>query len=227
MRSAQHDYGLRVLEMLIPGVLQRRKHRRISLGRVGQFVKDQQPTLHLELCGDRLPEIRPTRERWCPSGCRVSVDQAGEQLSALHGGGCFFCHPVRKRCAALLGSMPQQCRFPHPPPSIQHHQLAWPRMLLVCQHSIQKRKLGNSVNKHIHSSYYLRADYHNCKVGNISRRCGCRCYTSSLPPHRALTKTQRQMYDNLHMCLLRPLRGCALFVRGRQSAHADWSRRAT
>ena len=147
--AADHQNHLRVLEVLVPGVLQGREHGGVELGGVGQLVQDQDVAPRAEVCRRGLPQLGPALEGWgLPNG---QAEQAGIELAPLQRGRLLLSRPVGVFCLAGLGPMAQQGCLAHPPAAVEEDELRRSGML-ASQDGIQEGQLLLAVDEHWQTS---------------------------------------------------------------------------
>lgn len=162
LRAAQHQDQLRLLEMNVPGILERGEHRGIGLYRPGQLIQNQNQTLPLEIQGKLIPERSPAQK-----GGRVwregTPTQGGITLPPLQIGRLFLGYPIAPGQATLAGLLTQERGLSHATTPIQHHQHTG---VLARHHLLQSCKLSSAINEHKPShtkepsrTYYTQAMY--------------------------------------------------------------------
>jgi hypothetical protein len=129
MRAAQHEDHLGVLELLVPGVLEQRKHGRVRFDGIRKFVEDEDVAAISQKGSDCLPAVGPRVERGCPG--RLDPQEAGEEFAALQGSRLLLSSPVGVGHVHLLGPMAQQDRLAHAAAAIEQDELGGGRSLSV------------------------------------------------------------------------------------------------
>jgi hypothetical protein len=143
--SCHWEDGVAVLEGAVPGVLERREHRRVGLDRVRQLVEDQHPALIADGASGGVPELGPAAED--RGVLERHGAERGEQLPALERRRLLLRGPVGGRQPALLRPVQQQAGLADAAPAVEQQKLGRPRATARGE-VVEKREFLLAVDKH-------------------------------------------------------------------------------